>query len=68
VIVKAAALKLGVATLYRVTECPKKIANFEIKKNLASSVGKKPKIGLEHTFWGVVRFFKGRQPKKFENP
>ncbi len=78
---KAAVLKLGVATLLRVAKCPQRVTKFAKKKNLAFNATNKPKtMGLRWYFLqlqghkiplGLRDFsvqFRGRQPKKFENP
>jgi hypothetical protein len=42
--IRAADLKLGVATLLRVAQCPKRVAKFDKKKRLAINTAKKPKM------------------------
>ncbi len=77
----SAVLKLGVAALLRVTRCQKRVAKFDEKKNLAYSAEKMTKLRVLTWYfshlkgckisWGSREFsdkFRGRQPKKFENP
>ncbi len=74
-------LKLGVATLLRVVNCQKRVAKFDKKENLTYIAENMAKIRVLTWYfshlegckipWGSWDFsdmFKGRQPKKFENP